>query len=98
VGEQIQLAQAPQVNQINSKVDLLQVAVDALPVTIWDKVIESGHSALALMRLFASVLLGKVSGAGTETEVFRDINDTKDRVTATVDAQGNRTNIDRDAS
>jgi hypothetical protein len=50
------------------------------------------------MRLFASVLLGKVSGAGTETEVFRDINDTKDRVTATVDAQGNRTNIDRDAS
>jgi hypothetical protein len=96
VGEQIQLAQAPQVNQINSKVDLLQVAVDALPVTIWDRVIEAGYTAKKIMRLMSSVLLGKVSGAGTATETFRDINDTKDRVIADVDNKGNRTNITRD--
>jgi hypothetical protein len=33
VGEQIQLAQAPQVNQINSKVDLVQVDLDAIKGT-----------------------------------------------------------------
>jgi hypothetical protein len=48
------------------------------------------------MRLFASVLLGKVSGAGTGTETFRDINDTKNRVIADVTPQGDRTNITRD--
>jgi hypothetical protein len=61
-------------------------------------VLETGHSALALMRLMASVILGKVSGAGTTTETFRDVNDTKDRVVATVDEAGNRTDITRDAS
>lgn len=43
------------------------------------------------------VILGsaacKLSGAGTATEVFRDPNDGKDRITATVDASGNRTAI-----
>ncbi len=39
------------------------------------------------------VWCGKVSGAGSGTEVFRDVNDTTDRVTATVDETGNRTAI-----
>lgn len=37
-----------------------------------------------------AVALGKLSGAGTGTEVIRDFNDTKAVVTATVDASGNR--------
>ena len=45
------------------------------------------------LRLHNAVLAGKVSGAGTGTEVFRDINDTKPRITATVDSSGNRTAI-----
>ncbi len=32
----------------------------------------------------SSVLLGKVSGGGTTTNTFRDVNDSKDRVTAVV--------------
>lgn len=59
-------------------------------------VIESGYTLQEVMRLYNSVLLSKVSGAGTGTEVFRDINDTKDRVTATIDASGNRTAITLD--
>lgn len=51
-----------------------------------------------MMRLFASVLLSKVSGAGTGLEKFRDLADTKDRVTVTVDTEGNRTAVVRDAS
>jgi hypothetical protein len=119
-GAAVQLAQAAEVSQINTKVDILQndmtavkggafngatdslaaisAAVNTIPASVWAYVLETGHSALALMRLMASVILGKVSGAGTTTETFRDVNDTKDRVVATVDEAGNRTDITRDAS
>jgi hypothetical protein len=95
-GAQVQLAQSATVEQIFTGQQVMQVSIDALPVTIWDRVIETGYTARKIMRLFASVLLGKVSGAGTATETFRDINDTKDRVIADVTPQGDRTNITRD--
>lgn len=57
-----------------------------------------GYTPRQLFRLFAAVLIGKCSGAGTGTEVFRDIADTKARVTATVDGNNNRTAITRDAT
>jgi len=60
--------------------------------------VESGFTLRQVLRLLASVLLSKISGAGTGTEVFRDINNTKNRVTSTVDANGNRTAITLDAS
>jgi hypothetical protein len=60
-------------------------------------IVESGMTVQQALRFYNAVLMGKVSGAGTGTEVFRDINDTKDRVTATVDASGNRTAIVLDA-
>jgi hypothetical protein len=97
-GPAVQLAQSALVEQINTKVDLMQIDINNMPTSVWDRVIETGHNAKQMMRLFASVLLGKLSGAGTDTETFRDINDTKDRVVATVDEAGNRTNIERDAS
>jgi hypothetical protein len=50
------------------------------------------------IRLQNAILLGKVSGAGSGTEIFRDLADTKDRVTATVDSSGNRTAITLDAT
>lgn len=65
---------------------------------VWNKVLESGYTAKQLMRLFASVLNGRISGAATGTEVFRDINNTKDRVIATVDENGNRTGLTLDAN
>jgi hypothetical protein len=40
--------------------------------------------------LIAAVLLGKASGLATTTAVYRAVDDGKDRVTATVDASGNR--------
>lgn len=43
-----------------------------------------------ILRLMASVVGGKVSGAGTGTETFRGVNDDKDRIVATVDSSGNR--------
>ena len=40
-----------------------------------------------------AVLLGKASGLGTTTAVYRSTDDGEDRVTATVDADGNRTAV-----
>lgn len=48
--------------------------------------------------LIMSVLLGKASGLDTTTAIYRAANDSKDRVTATVDANGNRSAVTLDAS
>lgn len=45
-----------------------------------------------------SILAGKVSGAGSGTETFRDLADTKNRVVSTVDVDGNRTAVTLDAT
>jgi hypothetical protein len=58
--------------------------------------VETNLTVREAMRLFAAVLAGRVSGAGTGTERFRDTNNTKDRVTSTVDTNGNRTNVTTD--
>ena len=63
---------------------------------VLDEVVEGTWTFRQMLRLFASVLLGKVSGAGTTTNTFRDIDDSKDRVTATVTAAGNRTAVTKD--
>ena len=50
-------------------------------------------------KLILAVLAGKSSGGGTATIVFRDIADSKNRISATVDLDGNRTAVGtRDAS
>lgn len=60
--------------------------------------IESGYSMRESFRLILSALVGKVSGAETTTVTIRDINDTIDRIVATVDANGNRTSVTKDVS
>ena len=42
---------------------------------------------------FSSVLVAKASGGGTNTLVFRDVDNSKNRVTITVDAHGNRSSV-----
>ena len=60
--------------------------------------IESGYGMTESMRLLLAVMAGKASGGGTENIVYRDVNDSKDRVTAVVDRRGNRTSIVTDVS
>lgn len=57
-----------------------------------------GYTPRQLLRLFAAVLVGKASGLDTATAVYRDVADTKDRVTATVTADGNRSAVTLDAN
>lgn len=60
--------------------------VDDVPITLRpsDHVIEGTFTELQLLRLMASVLLAKATGLTATGPVFRDLEDTKNRVTASV--------------
>lgn len=68
------------------------LAADAVDEIV-DEVVEGAVTLRQAIRLFLSVLTGKSTGGGTATLKFRDIGDTKDRISATVDADGNRTAV-----
>jgi hypothetical protein len=79
---------------VGSAMALEASAVDA----IHDEVVEGSTSLRQAIRLMMSALFGKVSGAPTGPILFRDIGDTKARITATVDLDGNRTAVTKDAT
>lgn len=60
--------------------------------------VETGRTMRQALRLMLASMAGKLSGAATTTVVIRDTNDSKDRITATVDADGNRTAITYDVT
>jgi hypothetical protein len=76
-------------------IDADALAADAVD-EIWDEVMEGATTARHSLKLANSALGGKASGLATTTAVYRDIGDTKDRITATVDADGNRTVVTTD--
>ena len=67
---------------------------------VWDLTngIEPSLSPRQALRLIAAAQAGKLSGAAGTTVTIRDVNDTKDRIVATVDADGNRIAVATDAS
>jgi hypothetical protein len=64
-----------------------------IATAVWGNQVEGTYTAEQIVRLMAAVLAGKVSGAGTGTEVFRAVNDSTDRVTISVTPEGNRTKV-----
>lgn len=68
---------------------------------IWDEVVEGVLTARQLVRGFFAALLGKSSGhvtGGPSTPKYRDSADSKNRIDATTDADGNRTGVTLDLS
>ncbi len=65
---------------------------------VLDEVVEGSYTLRQYLKVFASALLGKLSGGATTSIVIRDTADTKDRITATVDTNGNRTAVTLDAT
>ena len=74
--------------------DQATVLVDA----ILDEVVEGTLTLRQIQRIVLAVLAGKSGGGGTTTDTFRDVADTKNRVSATVSSVGNRTAITLDGS
>ena len=60
--------------------------------------VEDGLSLRAALRIVTAALAGKVSGAAGTTVTIRDVNDTRDRIVATVDASGNRSAVTLDGA
>lgn len=63
---------------------------------ILDEAVDGAVTLRESMRLNNSALGAKASGLDTNTAKYRDLADTKDRITATVDEFGNRTAVTRD--
>lgn len=55
--------------------------------------IEGAYTARQVLCAMASVLAGRVTGGGTTTITFRDLSNTVNRVSETVDANGNRSSV-----
>lgn len=70
----------------------IEAETDLIPGT------QDGKTFAQTILLMASALLGKASGLSTTTAVYRAVDDSKDRVTATVDANGNRSAVTLDAT
>jgi hypothetical protein len=77
---------------LDALIAAIKAKTDLIPSTA------EGLTPTEICRIVLSALAGKASGLGTTTAVFRDLADTKDRITATVDGDGNRTAVTRDAS
>ena len=87
-------ARAGYLDNLNSGVPLSAAAVDA----VHDEVVEGSLTLRQATRLMLAALTGKSSGGGSSTITFRDVADTKNRISATIDANRNRTAVTRDGS
>lgn len=74
------------------------LSLGAIADAVHDEVTEGTTTLRKAIKLICSALFAKTSGGGTNTLVARDIGDTKDRITLTTDADGNRTASTTDAS
>lgn len=81
---------------------LIQASIAALnDISVADilaATVEGSFDLVEVLRLGLAVLAGKSTGGGTTTVAFRDVADTKDRIEATVDGDGNRTAVTLDPS
>ena len=65
---------------------------------IWGYVLDGTFTAEEIMRLMASAAAAKVSGLDVLNPVFRNLDDNKNRITATTDSFGNRSSITLDVT
>jgi hypothetical protein len=65
---------------------------------VHDEAVEGAETLRQAVRLVRAALVGKLSGAATTTVTIRDAADSKARITATVTADGDRTDVTTDAT
>jgi hypothetical protein len=63
---------------------------EKIAVKVWEHVLDGSNQAQQLMRLFAAVLGGKVSGMEGGEPAFRNLADTKTVIKMNTDKNGNR--------
>lgn len=86
----------PQTGDSFARIGALGVGLTAIESIVNDGVVENSKTVRQLFRGMTAALLGKASGLATTTAVYRDNADSKPRITATVDADGNRSAVTLD--
>jgi len=76
----------------------LTIDDDTTQKLVWESQVEGTYTAEEVINIMAAALAGKASGLNTNAPVFRDLSDTKDRITATTDGSGNRTSVTLDGT
>lgn len=83
---------------VTETLDDNQAGVDAIPTVVLAAGDIDGFSLEETLKLILASAAAKLSGAATVTVTIRAADDSKDRITATVDADGNRTAVTLDAA
>lgn len=73
-------------------------ALESISTNIIENITDGSYDLQEMMRIIFAACSGKSSGGGTAILTFRDSEDVKNRITATVDANGNRTEMTLDGS
>lgn len=81
---------------LDTQLSGINTNVDAVPGEVWTQTLEGAFTAVQLMRGISASTMGELSGASTTNVLIRDISDTKSRINATVDVDGNRTAVTYD--
>lgn len=95
---------APSATDVRAAVGLASANLDtqiaAVPAALLDGAndIETGWSLRKALRVILASCAGKLSGAASTTVTIRNVTDSKTRITATVDGDGNRTAVSHDNS
>lgn len=84
--------------EIATEIATLLTNVAAVPADVLAEAYEGTETVQDFYRLARAALMGILAGAATTSVTIRDRANTKDRITATVDADGNRTAVTVDAS
>jgi hypothetical protein len=93
------LGNAVTTNSANGVLDVNTATIGTTALnSIFSYVVEGSATFLSYIRIFFSALAGKSNGGGTSTINFRDAGDTKNRITATVDSNGDRTAVTTNGS
>lgn len=83
---------------LSSSATAIEATSNLTAAQVWENVLEGSMTAEQMMRIFLSALGNKASGLDTLTPEFRDLADSKPRITAVTDANGNRSSVTLDGT
>jgi len=101
MGSSVKTDKDDEIDAIKAITDLLTLA--NIADAVLDEAVDTNNPAAAnslreVINVMSAILAGKSSGGGTNTLTFRNLGDTKNRQTETVDADGNRTAVTPDGT
>ena len=78
---------------VQGQISALGNKIADVPRLVWSEPIDSTLPAKKVLTTTAAALAGKATGGGTETITLRNLSDTSNAITMTVDTNGNRSAV-----